>query len=318
MAMMNASVKKTRDPVIDWLRVIGLLLVIGAHCRLPGTFQFLREFDVVLLFFVSGISFAMSGNVSYTGYLKKRFMRLIVPVWCVEVILFAVSYVLGHPFPVRTMIMSFFMTGGGIMFVWVYRVFFTNALLMPLLAKIPLPSGFTGGIVPAGVMVVNALLYRYVIAGIVPEALADIICYLISYTAGWAAVSWFGMLFYRMEEKAQAGWTLLWAAVFIVLGISIGFPLQEAYKFPPQMYYLSYGLAVSGMLVLVLKRFAGSSAGIAWISKHTMEIYLVHILVYYLAAQYLENGLVQYVLMAGVPCLCIYLVEQVKGRKAHG
>ena len=74
----------TRNVTIDILRIIGLFLVIAAHCEFPEWFYELREFDVVTLVAVSGMSFyASSGrsNESYGNYVKKRFLRLVLPVW---------------------------------------------------------------------------------------------------------------------------------------------------------------------------------------------------------------------------------------------
>ena len=47
--------QNTRNVTIDILRVIGLILVISAHCEFPEWFYELWEFDVVTLVAVSGM-----------------------------------------------------------------------------------------------------------------------------------------------------------------------------------------------------------------------------------------------------------------------
>lgn len=49
-----------RDLKIDILRTIGILLVILAHVKLPELVRSIRSFDVVMLVFISGMSFAYS------------------------------------------------------------------------------------------------------------------------------------------------------------------------------------------------------------------------------------------------------------------
>ena len=62
-------------------------------------------------------------------------------------------------------------------------------------------------------------------------------------------------------------------------------------KFPPDLYYLSYGLAVSSILWLVIPR--QSVRFTEWVGKRSYDIYLFHIPFYYLTLS-IKNWLICY------------------------
>ena len=71
-----------RDLRIDFLKFVGLVMIILAHSGPPGGIFQLRNFDVPLMVFCSG--FVFSYGVSYSGYLSyvmARLQRLVIPVW---------------------------------------------------------------------------------------------------------------------------------------------------------------------------------------------------------------------------------------------
>lgn len=62
---------KNRDEGIDVLRTIGVLSIILAHVNPPSNILNVRSFDVVLLVFVSGMSYAENTG---GGYMTIRFI----------------------------------------------------------------------------------------------------------------------------------------------------------------------------------------------------------------------------------------------------
>ena len=114
--MQETERTEKRDITIDLLRVIGLFLVIAAHCEFPEWFYEFREFDVVTLVAVSGMSFYVSSNKkaeSYPEYVKKRFLRLVLPVWEFLIVFFLVFALLGVTFRFREILESFLLLSGG-------------------------------------------------------------------------------------------------------------------------------------------------------------------------------------------------------------
>jgi len=82
-----------RDHTIDYLRAIGLYAIILAHIASPWALHQLRNFDVPLMVFISGISFSLSKTSSgpYLKYAWSRIKRLLFPVWIFLTLFFALS-----------------------------------------------------------------------------------------------------------------------------------------------------------------------------------------------------------------------------------
>lgn len=307
----------TRNVTIDILRIIGLFLVIAAHCEFPEWFYELREFDVVTLVAVSGMSFyASSGrsNESYGNYVKKRFLRLVLPVWEFLVLFFIFFRLLGRSFTTGQMLESFALLSGGILFIWVYRIFFINALLNPLLKKLAEKYDF---IVSCGILIggllVNQLLYQFV-SSFLPGAAGKLFDYLVIYTLGYALISWAGMLWEKEEKRERIILLIIAAAAFVLSVIVHGFQPFSEFKYPPQLYYISYGLLVTFGLYLVLEKISvpeNVRQNITWLSVNTMRIYMWHIFLYYLldtlAPSFMVNALPTYAILLGGSILAAWI-----------
>lgn len=67
---------------IDYLKVLGLLLVILAHVQAPDFIMQVRSFDVTLLVFISAyLASIRNKNIGNMTYFTKRFKRLVFPTW---------------------------------------------------------------------------------------------------------------------------------------------------------------------------------------------------------------------------------------------
>lgn len=80
MTKGDVIVKAGRDPYIDFLRFLGLALIILVHVNCPNLIKQIRCFDVPLMVFVSGLSCSYKSG-DFWGYLLKRTKRLIIPTW---------------------------------------------------------------------------------------------------------------------------------------------------------------------------------------------------------------------------------------------
>lgn len=71
--------------------VLGHTIVHSQHCNL--IFKFLYSFHVVLFFIISGYTFKVKENEKSLPFIKKKFIRIIIPyfVWC---ILFLIPYII--------------------------------------------------------------------------------------------------------------------------------------------------------------------------------------------------------------------------------
>ena len=275
-----------RSTVIDILRVIGLILVISAHCGFSSWFTNIRDFDVVLLMFVSGISFSLTyrENGSYLEYVKKRFRRLIVPVWVFLTAFFLFSFLINKPFTWREIIESYLLLAGGVLFVWVYRVFFTSALLNPFLIKLCKKTD-TAILTISAVIVflLNDLLSKY--AFVPMGSIGKFLQYLITYTIAYGLISFIGMVFHKADRTGRIIITVIFIVVFGVTGVFLKYPAFYDCKYPPILYYCSYGLTWSGILYILFEHCSlhGTLEMIVtWCSAHTMDIFMWHIMAFYL------------------------------------
>ena len=318
--MQESETSKKRNITIDLLRMIGLFLVIAAHCEFPDWFYELREFDVVTLVAVSGMSFYISTGSStetYGDYVKKRFARLVLPVWEFLVLFFVFFRILGRTFTVREILESFALLSGGILFIWVYRIFFINALLNPLLKKVAEKYDYIMccAILVAGLMI-NQLLYQFG-SLLLPGMFGKLFDYIVIYTLGYALISWAGMLWEKGEQRERMVMLGISAAAFVISLIAGGFRPFSEYKYPPQLYYISYGLLVTfGLYVLCSLLPITEKTGriITWLSANTMRIYMWHIFLYYLldtlSPSLMEHGWLTYVVLLGGGILGTLLQEK--------
>ena len=135
MKTIISSATKTRDNSIDILRSFALIAIILIHCHPDSNFVCqLTEFNVPMMVFLSGVSYALSSkNESYGSYCWKRFKRLILPAW---IFIWGYGCVLSF---LSSNFMAKFLLFNSIFytywFVWIIRVFFLIALLAPLFKK---------------------------------------------------------------------------------------------------------------------------------------------------------------------------------------
>ena len=132
---------KSRDLYIDFLRFLGLSLIILAHINPPmELFQF-RCFDVPLMLFVSGLTVSSGNPCSYVDYVTKRTMRLILPVWIflaayLPILYFVQFRFLPEQYLTGEMIVrSFLLLDNSIGYVWIIRVFLIVMLVTPFVQK---------------------------------------------------------------------------------------------------------------------------------------------------------------------------------------
>lgn len=134
--MKQMSANSSRDVTIDLLRFISLTCIIIAHINpSPLLFQ-LRNFDVPLMVFLSGVAYRISGgkNDGFWHYALKRFKRLILPVWAFLLAYDCIIWIKdGEMLSLMTMVRYYTMMTPW--FVWIIRVFFVIALIAPLVSS---------------------------------------------------------------------------------------------------------------------------------------------------------------------------------------
>jgi fucose 4-O-acetylase-like acetyltransferase len=285
-----------RDYAIDALRTVGLLCIILAHVS-PNSILFdLRNFDVVCMVVITGMSYCISSRKEekYSKYILKRFKRLVIPTWIFLTFFFLLFNLLGKIndkicFDFNTYKTSYLLIGG-IGFVWIIRVYFLIAIINPGIKYIS--KSIQSNLVYMVFVATWFFTYQFFImkTGDYSACFAkidritgggaytDILLYMLGY--GLIAALGYRYKSFKCREKI----CLILVNVIFYFGFILknGYTSTQNYKYPPRMYYISYGLMVTFILyeifsVDALNKIVQSKV-ICWISKNSMWIYLWHII----------------------------------------
>ena len=276
---MGQQLAVQRDTKVDIMRVLGTLLVMLAHVATPAVLQKIRSFDVVMLVFISGLSFCFSENTKYGSYLWKRVKKLVLPTYgiitCVFVAVYLACTVTGREqlFSLDTIWRSYTFAGG-IGYIWIVKVYMLIAAVSPFIYRVAKEIKNDGlfCLLIAGVYGIyhvlmlllgdNTFLYQYVFQ-IFPYVL----------------IACIGM---RCRDNTAFRWkALAVCAVIAVTDVAVrGAFIFEDFKYPPQYNYLAYGLLVALLLYQLLPQGKEGHFGklALWFSKHSFTVYLFHII----------------------------------------
>lgn len=312
-----------RDNSIDILRFIGLSMIILVHVNPPLAIAQLRCFDVPLMLFVSGLTCANKPITNYWKYVKNRTLRLLVPTYLFLTVYLSALWVLQSIFGKSgfvnwQIVYESFLGIGGIGYVWIIRVFLLIMLVTPLLYKINqrikndkvlIISVIWGGVILDTLIIwlTNAYVNAQVLKSFILDWIVNIIAYSILFILG---------IRLRYSSYKQKKFYLITLTIVAVLSLFLylltkGLPIRitPTYKYPPQSYYLVYGLFVSCGLWCTRKywmKFLDNKLFL-FIGQNTIWIYLYHIPLL-LATIHMPGGwLIRYVIVYPVAVLITYL-----------
>lgn len=272
-----------RDLSIDILRSIALLGIVLIHCGPDSLFlQQIRNFDVPLMVYLSGVSYSISqGNtaVNYKDYVIKRFKRLILPTWiflCIYNLLMFITS--GHFLPADIFLRySLFYTGW---YVWIIRVFFIIAICAPLV----LPYFYKVTLKKSLIIILVALVVNEFISTLIDNYLYYLFVINIPYLVFFIM----GGLSNRFSNKTFFVILLLSSILYCSISIYLylyndHFVLTSSYKYPPRLYYSLYALmSITFLWLIRLKiysflKYIKCDKFFLFIGSHTIWIYFWHI-----------------------------------------
>lgn len=281
-----ANITSRRDYRIDWIRAICSLTIIFAHVNAPSLLNNIRTFDVVALVFISGMSLGLSKEKKFRDYIQGRVKKLLVPTYLMITLIFLLSYTgckilnINQLYSLNQIVRSYFLLSDGSMgYVWIVRVYIMVALLTPLNRRLSdkLESNKDFFVALLGFLIFGAGLYY--LWTIIADPLASTIYKDYLYTTFvYGCISFLGYWLNKHLHNLHF-LTLIAALCFIIcqvieLFMGNGFSPNSA-KFPPQLYYCSYGLLVAIILYHVVPNRSNKIVG--WLSSHSFSIYLWHI-----------------------------------------
>lgn len=314
-----------RDSTIDLLRVLGTFLVILAHVKIPKVMSEIRTFDVVLLVFISGMSLKYAKHKHYFDYIKKRIKKLLIPAWTtVSVILlclFIGDKIVG-PFSIlnwKYVTHSYLLIdSGSIGAVWIVKVYLLIALLTPVIDYLEKKIDSSIILIGSGYLVI--VIFNYL--SLITMKYLFIQEYII-YAVQYSIIALMGL---RFVKRKKSGIIICVISIIVLLNsvIVTGSFEPSAFKYPPQTYYLSYGLLCSVILYYLLdnlKKYKISENNvIIWLSTHSFSIYINHI--YYLWLFFVFgkigirlNYVLEYLILILSSILQTMILEYLKNKK---
>ena len=326
--MNNDCVKlvNRRDKSIDMLRFIGLSLIILAHVYPPYWLLNLRCFDVPMMILVSGLAYAGRKSDFSIGFLAHRFSRLVFPVWIFLSAYFILALMLkqfgGIDFGIRRHhVIGSFLLQDGIGYVWIIRVFLMIGIITPLLLALDHKVKSLSGIlvIICSAILIVELCVRYAI-GKDNMVLHDHLYYCL----GYMVLFLLGLRIPRLTDRAGlviigGALVLMWIYAEFIMGGGNILRMNE-FKYPPQAYYILYGIAASlGCYYLIRRIYADRRIAVCeFIGMNTIWIYLYHIPLVQFTGQLGLHWSVQYIIVYGLAVSCVWIqlkiIEQLQRR----
>lgn len=277
--MNNTSVSQ-RDGSIDILRAMAIIGIVIAHCHPDVFFTQLRSFDVILMVFLSAV--CVKGidkpTFSYKEFAKKRFIRLIVPVWIFLIFYYAGVHIFYYLPAIPEILSSFAFISDR--YVWIIRILVVLALLTPQLWR------STRKLSQSALLIILCVCLGIseVLFNVYSSPTYDIVFMTIPY--GVAYVYGLNVDKYSCKRQLITSVVLLLACIGYATYASVeagSFVGSFAYKYPPRFYYFSNGMGVT-LLMWILRHqieiifdYTRLSSFLKYVGQHTYWLYLWHI-----------------------------------------
>lgn len=321
-----------RDLRLDYVRVIGILLVIMAHTSLNNYVSNIRPFDVAMLVCVAGASYSFSKPITsfkeYLNYLKKRFIRLVIPVWLFLTFYFALTFLLsGEMIYSFSTMASTYLLLNGIGYVWIFRIMLMMALINPLLRIISdkINSSFSKALMlELALIFFNELLAIICIYVFGDSILFKIIKMTVCYFIGYGILSIMGMIFIKLKTNDLVKLCVINGVIVLLSTYIYGVFSPSDFKYPPMAQFICYGLFACILFYLLFSWKTSSNVtinkAVVWLSKYSLNVYLAHILVIFLLGYFnlKFTPIIQYLVIIGVSISITYAYNFAKERLFHG
>lgn len=326
MAVKNKNNNRfQRDRTIDYLRVIGTLLIILAHVSPPRLIGDIRTFDVTLLVFISGMSLKFSRYDGYAHYMLKRIKKLFVPTYVTITIILCMlalysiksqNFSLSWKYVLNSYLL---IDSNSVGFVWIVKVYFFTALLTPMIIEVERKTNNS--------VLLFIILFAILIGVSWSIPFVDRCIFVkeyLIYAVQYSIIAMFGLRFCG-NKRAGIVLFVIGLVVFAINQCIIGTFNPSAYKYPPHIYYLSYGLLVTLLLYYCLnriniKRYDGQKieSVITWVSKNSFTVYICHIYIIW-ATFVIErvvhiNWVVKYIVVLIGAFFLTYVLEFLKNK----
>ena len=295
-----------------------------AHVSPPRIIFEFRSFDVPLMSFLMGMSFMLSSRkknaseISYSNYINKRFKRLIIPALVFITFFLFVMYIgsqilsINFPYTISDVLNSYTLLSG-IGYVWIIRVFFLISLLSPFILRTSLKfkSTFSKTVFIFILLSLHFLVLQ--VGTFFHPSLQFLYDEIIATTVGYGIAALIGMWAVNQTHQENIQLSAYFFLIFIVMGYINNFDLLSSNKYPPTIYFITYGIGLSLLLFFIFShnkiRHFFSSDITQWLSAHSLEIYYWHIFPVVIINSVIPelNWILQYIIVILFALLATYL-----------
>ncbi len=310
---------------IDYLKLIGLLSIILAHvCNNPYIMQ-IRNFDVPLMVIVSGFlacgsyKRSMKKDKSLIKYYWKRITRLLIPTWIFLTFYFLIMKIAyinrGYPYDSNRILRSYLLIDG-IGYVWVIRVYLMCSLITPLIFY--LNNKIKSNNIKLLILTTIYVLYELFVYFNINK-LNPVFSYIIAYIIPYGIIYILGMISkntdYKIDGKISFAFLIIFIVSFFIINLKNGFfQSTQIMKYPPRMYYISYALFASFLLLCISKRIKLKEFKlIDFISRSSLWIYLWHILFLTITSAFIKDvhWIVKYIIVVIGSIITTYIQNKI-------
>lgn len=294
-----------RDTSIDILRFIAISGIILAHST-PGPFLTqLRGFDVILMVFLSAVCVKGFDGARIQDYLRKRSVRLILPVWIFFSLYYIGIYFVYYLPPFNDILASFTFTSD--LYVWIIRILVVLSLLSPIIWRHTNPLSATG--------IIFIITIGLILSELLFETHSDKLFDMVFMTIPYLMVYILGMNIKKFNSVQLLIIAIIASIVFITLCIYYGIQADRIittaeYKYPPRLYYTSYGIACTLLLWICRKRIERLigllhlSQFTKFVGSHTYWLYLWHIPIVDIVGDAFTPA-IRFMLIFGIALACV-------------
>lgn len=280
------------------MRFLGVLVIIYAHTHPPEWIDQIRNFGTPLLIVASAATYAYiyrARSLDVPKFLKKRVYRLLVPLWIFLTFFFGsialLAIAINEPYPFRAdTIIESYILHDGIGYVWIFKVYLYLAFLTPPL--LAFHRNVKSNLQYYGLLVVVFLLYSALCIqyeNSMTEENYNLFSQYVLTIFPYAVLYSYGLRLHTLSKKTiliiafASGLVSAMIAIYLYQSTGAWVPTQE-YKYPPQLYYLSYALFWINLIYLfAYSRLVKNIPSIImqWLSENSLWIYLWHIFAIY-------------------------------------
>lgn len=232
---------------------------------------------------------SIENNQSIFNYYWKRISRLLIPTWMFLSLYFLLVFLLvfitkgNYPYSFSTILRSFLLLDG-IGYVWIIRVYLICSLLTPLFFYFnnKIKSSKRKFLI---LLLVYVLYELFVFSGINESNV--IFEFIIAYAIPYGIIYVLGMVSRKTSHVEDMKISIIFFFIFMISAVCVfliynQIQATQIMKYPPTIYYISYALFMSFLLMGIFKMMPLKKLGvIEFCSGSSLWIYLWHIFFLY-------------------------------------